>query len=903
MTGMTDDTRSGREYDRVVFVLGSVLAVLVAGALLPTLTGPLGAAPLESLISPQSGSGGGGGGLGALNPGDSTDVGGFSSDGNVNALQSQSTETHFTVTATEGAYWRTGAYDTYTGSGWERTGETTAYDGEIDTEGLAGEEISYQVELQRAATALPTAWRPSTVDAGTPIEVTDRRAITAPRGLTAGSTYEATSVRPPRDVSALVAAGDDYPTAVERQYTQLPSSTPSQLEIFTAQLTADAETPYESAIAIERWLETNKDYSLGASAPDGNSVASDFVFEMDEGYCEYFATSMVTMLRTQGIPARYAVGYSTGNQTGENTYTVRGMNAHAWTEVYFPDIGWVKFDPTPGQERLATEQRVIQEQDGVTNYNPSEEGSPGEQFSPDQSGMPDNPTRDDGDPGTDPGGNGPGITPGGGNEPGPGSGAGTDPGGANQSGPYDVSLWGDPVPGTDVTVRITRDGEPASGVIVRFNGESIGTTTRDGTIIGQVPYEASTLNVTVRAPLSESIDATPTIEMDDGRQYALDSPMGDETLPTANRSFEVPTNATLSVSGTIATGETITLTATVAGEPVPNATVSVDGKSVAATDDSGRTDVTLPVDPGPTTVSVRRGAVAGNRTLRLAALTVEAEPQLPVALPWTGVTVTAELGNETVSGVPVSINGEVVATTGIDGTATASLPFADSASLAVSVHDQRATTTVVGLWRNMGLLLGALAVAVAGAVLGIRRVDVRLGAIFDRLVGTVLALPRYLLVGLVAGVDGIVDRIDRALESGLDGLRSLWAGDRQAISAAIRQRIGAVAARIRSMRSGGEPVSQTEVSSAQVSIREAWDQFLGHVSVREPGTKTPGELATHAVDRDGLPADAVATLRDSFRAVEYGASSPERRLDAVQSAVEQLDRERKRTGDDRSDEQ
>jgi len=892
---MTDDTHSGREYGRVVFVLGSVLAVLVAGTLLPALTGPLGAAPLESLISPQTGESGSGGGLGALNPGDSTDVGGFSSDGARNALQSQGAETHFTVTATEGAYWRTGAYDTYTGSGWERTGETTPYDGGIETEGLAGQEISYQVTLQRAATALPTAWRPKTVDAGIPVEVTDQRAITAPRGLTAGATYEATSVRPPRDAEMLAAAGDAYPDAIEQRYTQLPGSTPDRLGTFTDQLTAEAETPYETAITIERWLEASKDYSLDVSTPEGNSVASDFVFEMDEGYCEYFATSMVAMLRTQGIPARYAVGYSTGNQTGENTYTVRGLNAHAWTEVYFPDIGWVKFDPTPGQERLATEQQSLEDQEGITDYNPTEEGSPGEQFSPDESGTPEDPTQDD-NTGTNPGDNEPGADPG---DDGPGTDPGTndtDPGSENQTGPYDVSLWGDPVPGTNVTVQVTRDGEPASGVVVRFSGEPVGTTTGDGIVTGQVPYEAPTLNVTVRADSSASIDATaPAIRMGDDRKYALESPVGDETPPIANRSFEVPTNATLSVSGTVATGEQVTLTATVAGEPVPNATVTLDGKSVATTDERGRTDVTLPADPGSTTVSVRRGVVAGNRTLQLAALTIEAEPQLSMALPWTGVTVTAELGNETVSGVPVSMNGEVVATTGIDGTATVSLPFTDSASLAVSVHDQRATATIGGLWRNLAGLLGVVAVVVVGAGLAVRRVDVRFGAIFDRLVGTVLALPRYLLIGLVAGVDRAVDGVGRALETGLDGLRSLWARDRPALGTAIRERVAAVATRI---RSEPDTTDQHEMSSARVSIREAWEQFLERVSVNDPGTKTPGEIATHAVDRDGLSADAVATLRDAFRAVEYGAHSPEQRLEAVQSAVEQLDSERE-TNDER----
>ncbi len=73
---------------------------------------------------------------------------------------------------------------------------------------------------------------------------------------------------------------------------------------------------------------------------------------MDEGYCVYFATTMVTMLRTQGIPARMTVGYTSGQRIDENQWVVRGLNSHAWVEVYFPDQGWVQFDRRrPGRAR------------------------------------------------------------------------------------------------------------------------------------------------------------------------------------------------------------------------------------------------------------------------------------------------------------------------------------------------------------------------------------------------------------------------------------------------------------------------------------------------------------------------------------------------------------------------
>ncbi|MFB6151211.1 MAG: DUF4129 domain-containing transglutaminase family protein, partial [Haloarculaceae archaeon] len=84
-----------------------------------------------------------------------------------------------------------------------------------------------------------------------------------------------------------------------------------------------------------------------------------FLFEMDAGYCTYYATTMVTMLRTQDIPARFVVGYTPGERVDRDEWVVRGYNAHAWVEVYFPDVGWVRFDPTPAQPRRAAEQEEL----------------------------------------------------------------------------------------------------------------------------------------------------------------------------------------------------------------------------------------------------------------------------------------------------------------------------------------------------------------------------------------------------------------------------------------------------------------------------------------------------------------------------------------------------------------
>jgi hypothetical protein len=69
---------------------------------------------------------------------------------------------------------------------------------------------------------------------------------------------------------------------------------------------------------------------------------------------------MVVMLRTQGIPARFVVGYTSGQRIDSNRWVVRGLDSHAWVEVYFPDYGWIRFDPTPSSPRQQAEQSVIE---------------------------------------------------------------------------------------------------------------------------------------------------------------------------------------------------------------------------------------------------------------------------------------------------------------------------------------------------------------------------------------------------------------------------------------------------------------------------------------------------------------------------------------------------------------
>ncbi|MFB6164171.1 MAG: transglutaminaseTgpA domain-containing protein [Haloarculaceae archaeon] len=281
---------------------------------------------------------------------------------------SLSPDVRFTVHADEPAYWRVGAFDRYTGDGWVRTGGTVAYPGRLaDPPGRAAT-LTQRVVVESRLAAMPAAWKPVSVggDAAGRTQVTDLSGVRPDRAFSSGATYTVESRRPRATSTELNRAGTDYPEGIVDRYTQLPASTPDRVARKTDRILerAGARTPYERARAIERWLQRNRGYSLDVTRPDGD-VAAAFLFDMREGYCTYFATTMVTMLRTQGVPARFVVGYTSGEHSGPDEWTVRGLDSHAWVEVYFPGVGWRKFDPTPAEPRIAAENAQLDDAGGA----------------------------------------------------------------------------------------------------------------------------------------------------------------------------------------------------------------------------------------------------------------------------------------------------------------------------------------------------------------------------------------------------------------------------------------------------------------------------------------------------------------------------------------------------------
>lgn len=261
-------------------------------------------------------------------------------------------------------YWRALTYDRYTGQGWVTSPTVTwSYDSgaPIQANGSATDRLIRQ-KVRLADPAPPLAFhagRLLTADQG--FDVAWR---TAPRDAFAATVeaeiYEAQSLVPEVTQAELRAAGGDYPQWVSERYLTLPDDVPDRVVALARDLTATAPTRYDRAQGIVDHLREIP-YDLDVQLPPSDRDVVDwFLFDLQRGYCDYYASAMVVLARAAGLPARFVVGYYTGSseQTeGTYRYVVSAADAHSWVEVYFPDYGWVEFDPTAGRppiERAAS---------------------------------------------------------------------------------------------------------------------------------------------------------------------------------------------------------------------------------------------------------------------------------------------------------------------------------------------------------------------------------------------------------------------------------------------------------------------------------------------------------------------------------------------------------------------
>ncbi|HVC99768.1 MAG TPA: transglutaminase domain-containing protein [Candidatus Dormibacteraeota bacterium] len=154
---------------------------------------------------------------------------------------------------------------------------------------------------------------------------------------------------------AFTSSGTARPGRTTNTITVIPASgasSPTALLIkgLADQVTAGIPDNYDKAAAIETYLRTNYHYTLTPPPPKDASTdpLQSFLFDSKQGYCEYFATAMGDMLRAEGIPSRLVNGFGPGTYDAKlKEYVVRESDAHTWVEAYFPNFGWITFEPTP----------------------------------------------------------------------------------------------------------------------------------------------------------------------------------------------------------------------------------------------------------------------------------------------------------------------------------------------------------------------------------------------------------------------------------------------------------------------------------------------------------------------------------------------------------------------------
>ncbi|GAB4489334.1 MAG: hypothetical protein OHK0031_13040 [Anaerolineales bacterium] len=177
--------------------------------------------------------------------------------------------------------------------------------------------------------------------------------LQAAEPLRAGDQYRARAGLNNPSLQTLRAASGEIPGWVRERYLNVPAGLRPQLRGLALEITRGQENDFDKSAAITEWLRQNMRYSDTIEPPPpGSDPVAWFLFTWKSGYCNYYASAQVLLLRSLGIPARMVVGYAQGQRAGANTYIVRGAQAHAWPEVYFSGVGWVEFEPTVSQPSL-----------------------------------------------------------------------------------------------------------------------------------------------------------------------------------------------------------------------------------------------------------------------------------------------------------------------------------------------------------------------------------------------------------------------------------------------------------------------------------------------------------------------------------------------------------------------
>ncbi|MEP7059367.1 MAG: DUF3488 and transglutaminase-like domain-containing protein [Actinomycetota bacterium] len=273
----------------------------------------------------------------------------------------------FRVRSPQAAYWRMVSEDSFDGTTWrpEPSQDPVSVEPQLSlaAPGLdptlpTGQRFTAQFTITSdlGSQWLPAAYAPTTVASDTPLQYdVGSLSLSADGPLRMGTSYAVTSTVEQPTPEELDRAVFTH-SSEDLRYTALPDGMPADIAATAREWTQGQPNDYRSILAIQNRL-TSFVYDPTVAPRADNLSMSDFLTVTKRGFCQQFASSMAVMLRTLGIPARVAVGFTEGSlEDGGDTRVVTTADYHAWVEVLFPTYGWLAFDPTPGRSNpLAAE--------------------------------------------------------------------------------------------------------------------------------------------------------------------------------------------------------------------------------------------------------------------------------------------------------------------------------------------------------------------------------------------------------------------------------------------------------------------------------------------------------------------------------------------------------------------
>ncbi|MCR6780086.1 transglutaminase TgpA family protein [Bacillus thuringiensis] len=280
----------------------------------------------------------------------------------------------FTAQTQNKQYWRVETKDFYTGKGWEVSENPKKISFKNKNDIVSWYEQNTKTESTEAKITMQKSYPHLTYPAGlVSVETSSdvsysvdpfSEKIYTMNGdaSTTLHSYKLTYEIPEFSIENLKAvktnAGQETNPYFMTKYTQLPESLPQRVKDLAVNLTNDKDNRYDKVLAIENYFTDNSfTYeSTNVLYPaKSQDYVDQFLFDTKSGFCNNFSTSMIVLLRSAGIPARWVKGYTEGtldntlaSAEGEDVYKIANDNAHSWVEVYFPGYGWIPFEPTKG---------------------------------------------------------------------------------------------------------------------------------------------------------------------------------------------------------------------------------------------------------------------------------------------------------------------------------------------------------------------------------------------------------------------------------------------------------------------------------------------------------------------------------------------------------------------------